>query len=325
MKYFITGATGFIGGRVAKQLIHAGHQVVALARDTSRLPNPTTTEIQWLPGDIRDKESLRGAMKGVDGVFHIAAWYKVGVRDKSPAYDINVLGTKNVLEVMAELGIRKGVYTSTLAVNSDTRGRLVDESYRYDGEHLSEYNRTKWLAHYDVAEKYIEEGLPLVIVMPGLVYGPGDKSSVAVTLHQYLTEKLLLLPKRTAFCWAHVDDTAQGHLLAMERGRIGESYIIAGPVHTLIEALLLAEQITGIGLPLLRVPPGILKGSAKLVKALEKVLPVPALYSSETLRVAAGVTYFGDNSKARRELDFQARTLKEGLTETLLWMRKNPI
>jgi len=107
-------------------------------------------------------------------VFHMAAWYKVGAKDKSQAELVNVEGTRNVLEVMKELKIAKGVYTSTLAVFSDTKGRVVDETYRHHGPFLSEYDRTKWKAQVEVAEPMMKAGLPLVIVMPGLVYGPGD-------------------------------------------------------------------------------------------------------------------------------------------------------
>ena len=176
-------------------------------------------------------------MTGVDGIFHIAGWYKIGVKDKSEGEKINVQGTRHVLELMKELGIPKGVYTSTLAVFSDTGGRLVDETYRYNGPHLSEYDRTKWVAHYKVADPMIEAGLPLVIVQPGLIYGPGDTSSVRTTLIQYLQRKLPMIPEKTAFCWAHVDDIARGHILAMDLGQPGESYIIAGPRHTFVEVL----------------------------------------------------------------------------------------
>jgi nucleoside-diphosphate-sugar epimerase len=120
---------------------------------------------------------------------------------------------------------------------------MVDENYRYDGPHLSEYDRTKWVAHYEVAEPMIAAGLPLVIVMPGLVYGPGDTSSLRTTLIQYLQRKLPMIPKQSAFSWAHVDDIARGHILAMEKGKVGESYIIAGPTSTLEDALALAELL----------------------------------------------------------------------------------
>ncbi|MGH2522435.1 MAG: NAD-dependent epimerase/dehydratase family protein, partial [Anaerolineales bacterium] len=185
MKYFVTGATGFIGGRVARQLREAGHEVIAIVRDPSKGKELAEAGVALHKGDVTDKDSLRAPMTGVDGVFHIAAWYKVGVRDKSDAVPINLGGTRHVLELMKELGIPKGVYTSTLGVNEDTGGHVVDETHRYSGPYFSEYTRTKAEAHR-LAETFIADGLPLVIVMPGLVYGPGDTSSVRTTLLQYL-------------------------------------------------------------------------------------------------------------------------------------------
>jgi nucleoside-diphosphate-sugar epimerase len=147
MRYFVTGATGFIGGRVARRLVEAGHQVVALVRTPAKANELRDGGVELVAGDITDRESMRHPMTGVDGVFHIAAWYKVGARDKHAAQRINVEGTRNVLELMRDLKIPKGVYTSTLAVFGDTHGQIVDENYRYDGPHLSEYDRTKWAAH----------------------------------------------------------------------------------------------------------------------------------------------------------------------------------
>lgn len=319
MRYFLTGATGFIGGRVARQLLQAGHQVVALVRNPARAKTLAELGVTLHPGDITDKDSLRRPMTGVDGVFHLAGWYKIGVRgqERAAAEQINVTGTRNTLELMQELRISKGVYTSTLAVFSDTRGRMVDETYRYDGPHLSEYDRTKWLAHYQVAEPLLAAGLPLVIVQPGLVYGPGDTSDVRTTLIQYLQRQLPLVPKQTAYCWAHVDDVAQAHVLAMDKGRPGESYIIAGSKHTLIEVLAVAEEITGVPAPRRQVDPAVLKTLAALMRPVEKVINLPPTYTSEGLRVLAGVTYLGDNAKARRELGYYPRPLKDGLAETL--------
>jgi nucleoside-diphosphate-sugar epimerase len=322
MKYFITGATGFIGSHVARLLADEGHQVIALVRDVRTVDYLTNRGIRIALGDITDKESMRAPMRGVDGIFHLAAWYKVGAKNHAQAYTINVTGTRNVMELMQELEIPKGVYTSTLAVNSNTHGRLVDESYRFTGRHLSEYDRTKWLAHVEAAEKFIESGLPLVIVMPGLVYGPGDKSAAAETLKRYLSGKLPMLPKKTAFCWTHVDDVACAHISAMEKGQAGQSYIIAGPSLTLIDALKIAERITGVKQPRLHLPPWLLRLSAFFMSGIEKVLPMPALFSAETLRVSAGVTYIGDSSKARRELGFSPRLLEEGLPPTLAALQK---
>jgi nucleoside-diphosphate-sugar epimerase len=317
MRYFLTGATGFIGGEVAKQLGAAGHKVVALVRDPSKAGKVAALGAALHKGDITDKESMRRPMTGIDGVFHIAAWYKIGEGNLAEARAINVQGTRNVLELMKELKIPKGVYTSTLAIFSDTKGQLVDESYRHNGPWLSNYDRTKWEAHYGVALPMIEQGLPLVIVQPGLVYGPGDKSTVRETIVQYLHRKLPLVPRKTAFNWSHVEDAARGHLLAMERGKPGEAYIIAGSSHTLEEAFDLAEKITGIPAPRFRASPALMKTLAALMSGVGTLVSLPAAYTAEALRVSAGSTYLGDNSKARRELGFQARSLEEGLRQTL--------
>jgi nucleoside-diphosphate-sugar epimerase len=218
MKYFVTGATGFIGGHVTRQLLAAGHEVITLARTPSAAQALVALGVKVHAGDITDKESLRAPMTGVDGVFHIAAWYKIGARDTNQAEPINVGGTRNVLLTMQELGIPKGVYTSTLTVFSDTRGQMVDESYQYTGtSFVSEYDRTKWKAHYEVAGPLIQAGLPLVIVLPGLVYGPGDTSVVHEAWVTYLRGKLPMTLSGTTYCWGHVDDTAHGHILAMEQ------------------------------------------------------------------------------------------------------------
>lgn len=318
MRYFMTGATGFIGGHLAKLLLRRGHKVVALVRAPEKAKALSEAGVELAPGDITDRESLRRPMTGADGVFHLAAWYKVGV--KEPAADqINVQGTRNVLELMRELKVPKGVYTSSIAVFSDTKGQQVDESYRYDGPHLSEYDRTKWKAHYEVALPLMQEGLPLVIVQPGVVYGPGDVSSIHETFSQYLQGKLPMLPRGTEFCWAHVEDVALGHLQAMERGKPGESYIIAGPRMTLVDALKLGEQLTGKRPPRMQASPGMLRFMSKVMGVVERIIPVPSTLSSEGMRVAAGVTYLGDNAKARRELGYEPRPIEAGFPETFAW------
>lgn len=316
MKYFLTGATGFVGGRVARQLVEQEHTVVALVRDRAKAQALAELGVELHVGDITDKESMRSPMTGVDGVFHIAGWYKLGLRDNSAGERINVQGTRNVLELMEELGIARGVYTSTLAVNSDTHGKLLDESFHYTGRHLSEYDRTKAAAH-EIAQRKIAAGLPLTIVMPGAIYGPGDTSSLRTTFVQYLQRDLPVIPKQTAFCWAHVDDIAQAHILAMEKGNPGETYIIAGPPHTLAEAMMVAEQITGVPKPT-EVPPLLLRLMSVVMALVEIAIALPPTFSAESLRVLAGTTYLGDNSKAKRELGYQPRSLEDGLTETLM-------
>jgi len=287
-----------------RQLVSARHKVTAIARDPSKAQDLRALGVDVHPGDVTVQESLRSPMTGADGVFHIAGWYKIGTKDRAEGERINVVGTRNVLTVMKELGIRKGVYTSTLAVFSDTRGRIVDETYRHEGPWLTEYDRTKWVAHYQVAEPMIRAGLPLVIVQPGVTYGPGDTSEIRPTFVRYLRRRLRAIPKSTAYCWGHVEDTARGHLLAMEKGVPGETYIIAGFPHTLIEAFEIAERITGIPAPRMHVSPSLLRGIARLAR-------------SERLRDVAGVTYLGSNAKACRDLGYDPRPLEPGLRETL--------
>jgi nucleoside-diphosphate-sugar epimerase len=316
MNFFVTGATGFIGGQVARQLVQAGHQVQAVVRSPEKAGDLASLGINLYKGDVTDKESMRAGMSGADGVYHIAGWYKIGQRDKSEGQKVNVGGTRNVLELMQELKIPKGVYTSTLAVNSDTGGRLVDESYRFNGKHLTVYDQTKAEAH-KLAEDFIRQGLPLVIVQPGLVYGPADTSIVRTTLIQFLQRKLPMLPEKTAYSWGYVDDVAQGHLQAMAKGVSRQNYFICGPTHTFIEAMQVASEISGVPLPGMRAAPGMLKSMAGVMKLIEMVIPLPEAYTYEGMRDIAGVTYIGDNQKAKRELGFDPRSLKEGMRVTL--------
>lgn len=314
-RYLVTGATGFIGGVMIRQLVAAGHTVVAVVRDPARAGALAAQGVELHRGDVTARTTLAAPMRGADGVFHVAGWYKLGVRDASEGERINVDGTRNVLEVMRDLGIAKGVYTSTLAVYGDTRGQVVEESYGYAGPFQSAYDLTKYRAHREVAEPLMQAGLPLVVVQPGLVYGPGDTSSVRTTLHQFLRGTLPLVPARTAFSWAHVDDIVSGHVLAMERGRVGQSYHLAGPVHTLEDALALCTRLTGVKGPGLVAPPALLRGLAALLTPFEGLLE--GQYHPENLRVTGGSTYIGSAAKAIQELGWSARSLEAGMRETL--------
>jgi nucleoside-diphosphate-sugar epimerase len=243
-------------------------------------------------------------MAGSDGVFHVAAWYRVGSGDAREAVRANVDGTRMVLEAMRDLSIAKGVYTSTLAVFGDTRGRVVDETYRPSGSFATVYDETKWRAHFEVALPLMAAGLPLVIVQPGLVYGAHDHGPARPLLDMYLERRLPAVPA-SAYCWGHVEDTALAHRLAMERGRQGQAYIVAGPPHPLADALAIAERLTGIPAPRLRIP--------RFVTSALRYVPGTA---AEALRVL-GATYLGSNAKARRELGFDPRPLRDGFAEVL--------
>jgi nucleoside-diphosphate-sugar epimerase len=313
MIYFVTGATGFVGGVLVRKLREQGHEVHASVRDPNKATDLQATGVKLFKGDVTDKESMREAMRDVDGVYHVAGWYKIGVRDKSDAEKVNLQGTRNVLQLMQELHIPKGVYTSTCAINSDTHGKLADESYHFNGKHLSEYDRTKAAAH-EVAKEFAAQGLPLVIVMPGLIYGPGDTSSLRTNIIDFLHGRLPMLPTQTGYCMGHVEDTVHGHVLAMERGLPGESYIIAGEPYRIAEAFKLAGKLTGRRVPAI-VPYQMVKVLSVLVQPFDPLLP--ETFTSEGLRVIAGVTYWGDNGKARRELGYDPRPFREGWEETL--------
>lgn len=317
MRVFLTGATGFIGGHVARLLRQSGHEVVALVRQPQAATSLQQQGVVLAPGDLTDADSIRRGMQGADAVIHTAAWYKVGVRDKSPAYPTNVEGTRNVLEAMRDLQIPRGVYTSTIGVNSDTHGALPDETHHYNGPWVTHYEHTKWQAHYEVAQPMIEQGLPLVIVMPGLVYGPGDQGVTHDFLVDLLRRRLPMAPQRTAFCWGHVHDTAEAHLMALEKGRLGETYLIAGPVHTMQHAIELLTEMTGVPGPRWKPSPGTVKKIATLLGFLNKLLPLPPMYSAEVLAGIAGNTYIGNSAKAKHELGFAPRDLASGFRDAV--------
>ena len=317
MKYFVTGATGFIGSHLVSQLIKRGHRVNALVRDTRKAEDLKNMGVSVFRGDITEKESMRKPMEGTDGIFHVAGLYKLGIRDRRMAERINVEGTRNVLELSKELLIKKGVYTSTLSVYSDTRGKTVDESYRFTGRHISVYDETKWRAHYEVALPLMENGLPLVIVLPGAVYGPGDTSAIGDALKACIRGELKIIPKGTIFCWSYIEDIVHGHILAMEKGKPGESYIIAGPPARIEDVFLLIEKLSGIKGPKKRSNPHILRLMSILMKGIELFVKPSVTFSSEGLRVMAGATYLASNRKAKEELGYSPRSLEEGMRETV--------
>jgi nucleoside-diphosphate-sugar epimerase len=320
MNVFLTGATGFIGGRLARALASAGHTVHALVRDPAKARDLEAAGIVLHRGDIRDRSSVRAAMTGADQVYHVAAWYRIGSGDTTEAREINVDGTRIVLEVMRELGVKKGVYTSTIAVWSDTKGRTVDEETPFEGPYNSVYEQTKAAAHREVALPMIALGLPLVIVMPGVVYGPGDRSPMRDSFVMFLQRKLPVLPRGTTYCWGHIDDTVNAHMLAMERGRIGEAYIAAGPVSEMARVFEIAAARTGVPAPRMRLGGDTLRKLATVTGALERMVPwLPAAYRAESLRSVAGTTSIASSAKAERELGWVARGLEVGLVETMTY------
>lgn len=319
MEYFVTGATGFIGSHVVEELVEQGDDVIALTRNRSNadhLPDPVTV----VEGDITEKESMRKAMEGVDGVFHIAGWYRIGPGPwrEDHAKRINVDGTRNVLELVDELDIPKAVYTSTIAVHSDTDDEYPDESYRFDGEHISIYDRTKWQAHYEVAKPLAEDGVPIVIIQPGIVYGPEDTSQIREMFQDYLQGDLPVMPRELKGIFDYIDDCARAHCLAMAHGEPGEEYHIGGNTATFLEVFEMAEEITGVPAPR-EVSPTWFGLLAPVVEKTEKLVRPPEGFESEWMYRMAGTTWLADTDKAQHELGIEHRSLEEGLRQYLEW------
>jgi nucleoside-diphosphate-sugar epimerase len=321
MKAFVTGGSGFVGQHVIRKLKERGYDVHALVRSKASEEIVDALGATIVPGDVTDVESMREGMAGSDVIFHIAGWYKIGASDWTEAEVINVSGTRKVLRLAHQLGVPKIVYTSSVAVFGDTKGQLVDESFYQGGPFLTEYDRTKWLAHYKVALPLIEKGAPIVVVMPGGIYGPGDSSSIGELMRLFYRGLPIVPGPGTTLTYAHVEDVAEGHILAAERGKIGESYILAGPAIPLGEMIDFWAYLLGRRAPIIGIPARGLRPFASLFSSANSLLPLPSLFSAEAVR-SLGVTYMARSDKARRELGWQTRPLQTGLLETFQWIAK---
>jgi nucleoside-diphosphate-sugar epimerase len=317
MKAFVTGGSGFIGRRVVEKLVQRGYQVTALVRSQRSAAQMASLKARPVWGDINASEALREAMRGHDIVFHLAGWYKFGYKNLRKAEIVNVEGTRNVLEQAFDLGIPRILYTSTLAVYGDTHGQTPDETYSPPpGALLTEYDRTKHLAHYHIALPLIERGAPIIILMPGIAYGPGDPSLIGQLMRLFYRGLLPIFPAPDMkLTFAYVDDIAEGHILAAEKGVPGQSYHLAGPAMSLREAIMIWAKVSGRRPPILYIPARMLKPLAPLVFALEQVVPLPELLSGEAVSML-DASYLGSAEKAQRELGWIARPPEEGFRQT---------
>lgn len=321
MEYFVTGATGLIGTHVVERLDADGHDVVALTRDRSNaahLPDAVTV----VEGDITEKGSMRPAMAGVDGVFHIAAWFYVGPgpRALERAERINIEGTRNVFELVDDLDVPKGVYTSTVGVHPGTSGEEIDETVEPAKPTYAVYNRTKWEAHYEVARPMMADGLPLVVVLPSGVYGPHDKlrGSIRGLVRDYLTGALPAIPRGLTLSFDHAADVADGHVRAMELGDPGAEYILASQARTVGDVMDCLESLTGISAPP-TVPDGVFGALSRVMRVYDRVATPPEGLEPELLSFLAGREFRVDTEKARRDLGVEFRSLEDGLASYLEW------
>lgn len=311
MRAFVTGATGFLGGRLVARLRARGDDVVALVRRDAAL------DAELVRGDVSDRPALAEAMRGCDAVFHCAAQYKVGIpaSERPAMFETNVRGTENVVDAAVDAGVPRVVYVSTVNVFGNTRGRVVDETYERPGDDfLSEYDRTKYLAHVAVRER-IRAGAPVVIAQPGAVYGPGDHSELGAQLEQARDGKLYAKALADVGVNAvHVDDVADGLLLVHDRGRVGESYVLGGELTRLGEMVDVVARLAGRRPPRLVIPTGLVRLLIPLGPLVGRAMGTgPNL--RELISASAGVTYWASDEKARRELGYAPRALEAGLTD----------
>jgi nucleoside-diphosphate-sugar epimerase len=318
----VTGATGFIGGTVARQLRERGDEVVCLVRSPGKAGELTGLGCELVAGDLGDRDAIRAGMESCDGVVHAAAMYEVGIPESQHAamHEANVVGTENVLGAAREAGVPKIVYVSTCGAFGNTHHQIVDEEYRHPGEadedFTSYYEQTKVEAHR-LADKMIEEGLPCVIVQPGGVYGPGDTSQLFDLLDQFLKGKMPLIPfPELGLCLAHVEDTAAGIVLALDKGGTGETYVIAGPPTTMRDAIGIVASVSGRKAPKHAVPTALMKAMTPIGPLVGKMMGQPPNLR-ELIRSADNVTFWATNEKAVRELGFDPRGIEEGIHQTL--------
>ncbi len=320
MRAFVTGGTGFIGGRLVAKLRDRGDEVVALVRSPEKAAALRDQGCTLVQGDLGDKERLKSAMEGCDGVFHVAAIYKVGLpkSERQAMLDANIAGTANVLDGAVEAGVPRILYVSTGNVFGNTHGKVVDESHHRDLAEgfMSTYDEAKYRAH-ELALERIAQGAPIVIVQPGGVYGPGDHSELGNTIEMTRKGRLPMIPfadMRMSF--VYVDDVADGIILAFDRGQLGESYILAGERATMKDLVQRTARVVGRREPKREMPTAVLRASAPLGSVIGPLMGMPPNFR-ELISVSDGVSYWMTDEKARRELGFSPRGLDTGLRDTL--------
>lgn len=320
VKVFLTGATGFIGGEVARQLRDRGEEVVCLVRSPEKAAGLRGLGCELVSGDLGDEGAIRQGMQGCDAAIHAAAMYEVGIppRQRPAMWDANVAGTERVMRAALAEKLPRIVYVSTVGIFGNTRKQVVDETYKNpETDFTSYYEETKLEAHKVVQRMIDSEGLPAIIVQPGGVYGPGDTSQVANLLEQFFAGKLPLMPfPELGICMTHVEDIAGGILLALDKGTLSEAYVISGPVTTMREAIEMVAKVSGRKAPKRNLPTGLMKAMIPLGPVVGKVMGQPPNLR-ELISSADGVTFWASYEKAQRELGYSPRGLEEGLKQTL--------
>jgi dihydroflavonol-4-reductase len=317
----VTGASGFLGSAIAAALRARGHAVRVLARASSPRTNLNPTDVVC-EGDLRDRASLAAALKGARYLFHAAADYRLWARDPEEIRRSNVEGTRLIMEEALSAGVERVVYTSSVATLKLTDGALsTEDNPLADGEGIGVYKRSKVAAERLVEGMIQRDGLQAVIVNPSTPIGPRDvrPTPTGRIIVEAASGRMPAFVD-TGLNLAHVDDVAAGHIAALERGRIGERYILGGDNVLLGDMLADIAWLVGRRPPTVKLPLTMLYPIAYGAEVLARLRGVEPFITSDGLRMARHHMFF-DDSKARRELGYASRPYVEGLTDAIAWFR----
>jgi dihydroflavonol-4-reductase len=330
MKCFVTGGSGFIGANLVHELVSRGHKVKALLRSGSDTRGLAGVEYERVEGDITDRARLKEAMFGCDWCFHVAASYHLWLKDYEPMYAANVEGTRNVLEMAANAGCSRIVYTSTVGCIGypfPSNGRITpsDETAPVsEAQMTNHYKRSKWQAE-QVAIQLAREGLPVIIVNPSAPVGPRDvkPTPTGQVLVDFLNRKMPAYLD-TGLNWVHVQDVAIGHILAAEKGGLGERYILGNAEGnwTMQEAFAVLQELTGIPAPKTRIPYFVALTAAHVDETLSAITGKPPKAPLAGVRMAKYKMFFNP-AKAIRELGLPQTPPKKALADAAEWFRNN--
>ena len=322
MKALVTGATGFVGGAVARALVRAGTDVRALVRSKSDALNLSGLPVEQVEGDLLDPASLRTALAGCRQLYHVAAYYALWARDPSIFYEVNVTGTRNVLTAARQSGIERTVYCSTIgAIGLPAGGGLGTEETPVSLEQMAgHYKRSKYLAEQEVLA-LANEGLPVVIVNPSAPVGAGDvkPTPTGQVIVDFMKGRMPAYIE-TGMNIVDVDDVATGHLLAMEKGRQGERYILGCKNLMLKEVFDILSRLTGVKAPSLRLPRSLVLPLAYVNQWMAQVTGLPPRIPLEGVKMAKYRMHY-DCSKAIRELGIPQTPPEAALEKAVQWFR----
>ena len=318
MRVFVTGGAGLIGREIVRQLRDRGDEVVAVVRNPEQIGALRDQGASVVGGDLSSVDEIRGALDGADAVIHSAGSYRVGIppRDRPRMYDANVGATRRVLDAAIEAGTPRIVHVSTVNAFGNTRGVVRDETFRRDPAEgfLSYYDETKYLAHV-AAETRIAAGDPVLIVQPGQTYGRGDHSWAGALLKaSYDGTASAIAFGGLGMCFVHVRDLATGILAALDRGRIGQAYVLCGEPTTLREAIGVAAGAAGGRPPTLAIPDWMIRATVPMSRLAVR-LGTMHIDMAEIVRSGIGVTYWASHAKATSELGWVPRSLSEGVAD----------